>query len=130
VQGICPSGWHVPTDAEWCSVTNFLDATVNCSAIGWSGTDAGGKMKETGTIHWNSPNLGATNNSGFTALPGGNRSNTSGSFDYLSSNSYWWSSSLYDTSYPRIRGMVNDNAQVYRLYNHKSYGFSVRCLKN
>ena len=54
----CPSGWHLPADAEWCTMTSYIDATVNCSTTGWTGTDAGGKMKETGTTHWNAPNTG------------------------------------------------------------------------
>ncbi|MCD4697445.1 MAG: hypothetical protein K8S16_14520, partial [Bacteroidales bacterium] len=62
VQGICPTGWHLPTDNEWCTLENGVDAgTVSCTAIGWRGIDAGGNLKEIGTTHWNSPNTGATN---------------------------------------------------------------------
>ncbi len=70
-QGICPNGWHIPTDAEWCTLTQFIDPTVNCSTTGSSGTDVGTKMKS--TTGWNSGGNG-TNTSGFTALPGGYRS--------------------------------------------------------
>ncbi len=90
----CPSGWHLPTDNEWAVLTNYLgDESV-----------AGGKMKETGTSHWNSPNEGATNSSGFTALPGGVRG-TSGLFDWQGSFGYWWSSSDYDAYYAWYRRM-------------------------
>ena len=68
-QGICPDGWHLSTDDEWCTLATFLDGTVNCTVDwAWTGTDAGGKLKETGTTHWSSPNSGATNSSGFQPL--------------------------------------------------------------
>jgi len=74
--GICPAGWHIPSDGEFCTMTTYLDPTVNCSIYYWNGTDGGGKMKEVGLIHWQSPNTGATNSSGFSALPGGARALT------------------------------------------------------
>jgi len=82
VEGICPptGGWHLPTDAEYCTLTQFIDPTVNCSTTGWSGTDAGIKMKS--TTGWYGGGNG-TNTSGFTALPGGAR-NTNGSFTSIS----------------------------------------------
>jgi uncharacterized protein (TIGR02145 family) len=80
VQGVCPDGWHLPSDAEWTVLTDYLGGE----------SVAGGKMKEAGTVHWNSPNTGATNSSGFTALPGG-LSYTSGDFNYLGSIGHWWS---------------------------------------
>ena len=73
VKGICPDGWHLPTDAEWCVLEQFVDPSISCSAIGYRGIDGGGKLKESGTGHWTPPNTGATNSNGFTALPGGNR---------------------------------------------------------
>jgi len=129
VQGICMTGWHLPTDPEWCTVTTFIDATVNCSANGWSGTNAGGKMKETGTTHWVSPNTGATNSSGFTGLPNGYRS-TGGSFDNQSSNGYWLSSTQSDASNAWYRSLGYLSADVARGYSSKAFGFSVRCLKD
>ncbi|MBI9038907.1 MAG: hypothetical protein JEY97_12305 [Bacteroidales bacterium] len=80
VQGICPSGWHLPTDGEWTILTDFLGGE----------SVAGGKMKETGITHWNAPNTGATNVSGFTALPGGFRDNN-GSFNGLAGGTHFWS---------------------------------------
>jgi uncharacterized protein (TIGR02145 family) len=85
---LCPPGWHVPTSAEWTVLTNYLGGE----------SEAGGKLKETGTTHWASPNTGATNETGFTALPGGSRYNT-GSFQLnITFNGLWWSSTGYSTS--------------------------------
>ena len=84
-------------------------------------------MKETGTTHWLSPNTGATNASGFTAVPGGSRNNN-GSFLYVGIGGYWWTSSEYG-SYSWYRSILNDKSNVNRNYNYRRYGFSVRCLK-
>jgi len=115
----CPANWHLPADAEWTTLTSYL---------GGEGV-AGGKMKETGTTHWNSPNTGATNSSGFTALPGGYRS-TNGSFSGRGSSGIWWSSSESAASNAWYRYLSCGNAQVGRGGNGKSYGFAVRCLKD
>jgi uncharacterized protein (TIGR02145 family) len=128
-QGICPTGWHIPSDAEWCQLETFLDATVSCTTTGWHGTDAGGKMKETGTSHWTSPNTGATNASGFTALPGGYR-NVGGGFLDLSANTYLWSAAESSATEAWRRYLNYANAQVYRILNYKAYGFSGRCCKD
>jgi uncharacterized protein (TIGR02145 family) len=125
----CPSGWHLPTDAEWCTITTFIDATVNCSATTWSGTNAGGKMKETGTTHWTSPNTGATNSSGFTALGAGSRY-TDGTFVLIKSTGGWWSSTAADTFNAWGRLLMYNRADVSRGSSDKSYGISVRCIKN
>lgn len=120
VQGICPDGWHLPTDAEWTALTTYLGGE----------SVAGGKMKETGTTHWNSPNTGATNSSGFTGLPGGYR-NIGGTFGGLGSDGYFWSSSEYSTTNAWARGLSYSSAFVYRYIGlNKSYGFSVRCLRD
>ncbi len=119
VQGICPNGWHLPTDIEWTILSDLL-----------GGEDvAGGKMKETGTTHWYTPNTGATNSSGFNALPGGSRTN-GGSFYNLGYHGYWWSSTEYSESNAWSRYLDYDNDQVGRSFNNKAYGRSVRCLKN
>jgi len=126
----CPSGWHLPSDEEWKTMEMALGMSQSeADDTGWRGTDEGGKMKETGTTHWNSPNTGATNTSGFTALPGGHR-NSSGSFYYLGSYGFWWSSSEYSGTLAWRRGLSYDFDQVFRVYDHKTYGFSVRCLKD
>ncbi|MCX6272687.1 MAG: hypothetical protein NTU44_16015 [Bacteroidetes bacterium] len=127
-QGICPTGWHIPADAEWCILTTFLDATVNCSVWGFSGTNVGGKMKETGTTHWYSPNTGATNSSGFTALGAGYRYHY-GYFYDLAYYAVFWSSSEYSASHGLSRPLLYDYAGISRSYSLKTYGFSVRCAR-
>jgi uncharacterized protein (TIGR02145 family) len=124
-QGICPHGWHVPTDAEWCTLTLFLDPEVDCDAEGASGVDAGGKMKETGTVHWLTPNSGASNSSGFTALPGGQLTYATG-FNGINSNAFFWSSTPGWNIYRWARLLTYNSAQVDR---HDGVGgYSIRCL--
>ncbi len=116
--GLCPMGWHVPTVAEWTSLTDFLGGL----------SVAGGPMKETGTSHWNSPNTGATNESGFTGLPGGGR-DSGGVFFNLGGNGYWWSSTEFSNEV-RYYLMYNDNDNVTRGTTSKMVGFSVRCVRD
>ena len=119
VQGICPEGWHLPTDAEWTTLVDFLGGS----------SVAGGKMKEAGYAHWNSPNTGATNESGFTALPGGCR-NTFGYFNYLGSTAYFWSSTEDDTYVAWDRYLFYNSDNVVRYDNAKHNGYSVRCFQD
>jgi uncharacterized protein (TIGR02145 family) len=118
-QGICPLGWHIPSDQEWTILTTFLGGL----------SVAGGKLKETGTIHWAFPNTGATNSSGFTALPSGVRISF-GSFFELGSNAYFWSSTEDDGSFAWSRNLKNENINVSRYNNDKTNGNSVRCIKD
>ncbi len=120
-QGICPAGWHMPTDAEWTTLTTYL---------GGEGV-AGGKLKEIGTVHWLSPNTGATNSSGFTALPGGYKGN-SGNFLGQTSNGYFWTSTDISTTEVWSRQLDYNDVYVGRSYGyyHKVYGLSCRCLKD
>jgi len=118
VQGICPTGWHIPTDAEWTTLIDYLGGE----------NVAGSKLKETGTSHWNSPNE-ATNESGFTALPGGNRYSY-GAFGNIGSSGYWRSSTQYNTSNAWYRNMDYDYDGVYTYNGSKVSGFSVRCVKD
>ncbi|GAG63281.1 unnamed protein product, partial [marine sediment metagenome] len=79
VQGVCPDGWHLPSDTAWKELEMYLGMSqTDADNEGWRGTDEGGKLKETDTAHWDSPNTGATNSSGFTALPSGYRDNSAG----------------------------------------------------
>ena len=117
-RGLAPEGWRVPTDDEWQTLVDYLGGS----------SVAGGKMKEAGTAHWNSPNTGATNESGFTALPGGYRSGN-GNFFNLGNNGYFWSATEYSTYYAWSRELSYNYAQVYRYYN-KQHGFSVRCIRD
>lgn len=112
-----PTGWHVPSDSEWITLTNFL------------GDYAGGKMKETGTAHWNNPNADATNSSGFTGLPGGYR-NGNGAFGYIGGYGNWWSSTEVNTSHAWARNLDYSNGWVSRNDTDKAFGFSVRCLRD
>lgn len=116
VQGICPNGWHLPSDVEWTTLTDFL------------GSLAGGKMKEEGTSHWISTNIAATNESGFTALPGGNRYNYGG-FSNLGYFANFWSSSS-SGSYAWFRYLSYYSDGVGRYNSRRSDGLSVRCLQN
>jgi len=128
LQGICPEGWRLPTDADWCILTTFLDPTVDCSSTGWSGTDAGGQLKETGTAHWNSPNYGATDSSGFTALPSGRR-DIDGSFVYLNSYGVLWTCTNYDAAGAWGRSLNNGFKTMARPLRNKNDGLAVRCLR-
>jgi len=119
VQGVCPDGWHLPSDAEWTELTDYLGGT----------SDAGRKLKETGTTHWNSPNTGATNETGFTALPGGYR-HGNGAFDLVGYVGYWWSATEYGADYAWYRLMRYSYSSVYRNDTDKELGFSVRCLRD
>jgi uncharacterized protein (TIGR02145 family) len=116
---LCPVGWHVPTDTEWTTLTTFLGGE----------SVAGGKMKETGTTLWNSPNTDADNSSGFSALPGGYR-NSDGSFGIIRGLAFIWSATEFDNNYAWGRVLYNNFGGVSRFTYFKSVGFSVRCLKN
>lgn len=114
---LCPTGWHVPTDEEWTTLTTYLGGA----------SVAGGKLKEAGTAHWTTPNP-ADNSSGFTALPGGYRI-SNGSYSNMGIYGHWWSSSQYNTN-AWTRGMSNSTSIVSRGDYSKLSGYSVRCLKN
>lgn len=129
LQGICPSGSHVPTDAEWCTMENTVEAGTDpgCSTLGaWRGTNTGGKIKEAGTTHWATPNTGANNASGFTALGSGYRA-TDGSFlDVLYGTMFWTTNDSGTLSL--VRQLSKNDGRVYRTSLGKTYGFPVRCI--
>jgi uncharacterized protein (TIGR02145 family) len=112
---LCPTGWHVPTHDEWTALSTFLGGLA----------DAGGHMKEAGISHWNPPNTGADNFSGFTAVPGGYKSSE---FANLMTNGYYWSRSSYDDSNAYSRYLDCNSASLGSQYSSKSYGYSVRCV--
>ena len=115
---LCPSGWHVSSDEEWTTLISVL-----------GGEDkAGGKLKESGEAHWSKPNTGATNESGFTALPGGSRY-SNGFFFTIKNLGYWWSTIESKTLNGWYRSMYNRNTVVSRNYYDLTNGFSVRCVK-
>jgi uncharacterized protein (TIGR02145 family) len=124
-RNITPAGWHVPTDEEWKQLEIYLGMTaVQADGTVWRGTNQGGKLKSTGTTHWASPNTGATNSTGFSALPGGIRHYTNGGFDHLTNYGYWWSSNALNW---RFLGAANEMAGRQN-GDAKQYGFSVRCV--
>jgi uncharacterized protein (TIGR02145 family) len=119
VQGICKTGWHIPTDSEWLVLDTYLGGS-NVS---------GGKLKETGTLHWAPPNVGATNSSGFTGIPGGSR-NQDFIFYNLSFYCYLWSSTQYSTTHAWTPVLGYQLESTNWSYHEKTFGFTVRCLKN
>jgi len=129
-KGICPEGWHIPSDIEWCILENAADAgSIDCDITGGRGIDVGYNLRETGTAHWMSPNSGATNSTGFTALPGGIRTYNS-SFIRLTEYSYSWTSSTYDT-YTKLARYIKYNSYASFMANtpgNNAHG--VRCLKD
>jgi len=116
---ICPSGWHVPTDTEWTTLTTELGGE----------SVAGGKMKWIGTAYWNSTNAGATNESGFSALPGGYRL-TNGSFNNLRSSAAFWRATEVDANGAWFSRLDYNSSNVSRNSYQKQLGASIRCLKD
>jgi uncharacterized protein (TIGR02145 family) len=123
---ICPIGWHVPTDAEWTTLINYLDPEANG---GNEDNIAGGKMKRAGRQYWNSPNEGATNSSGFSGVPGGSRY-YNGPSNGMGEYGVWWSSTEYSSSNVWTRQLYNYEVNVSRPNFSKSAGFSVRCVRD
>jgi uncharacterized protein (TIGR02145 family) len=109
----------VPSDAEWTVLSDYLGGE----------SVAGGKMKSTGTQYWESPNAAATNESGFSGLPGGNR-NHNGTFNYIGEDGNWWSSTEYNTYNAWYRVLNYYDGGVDRDYSGKARGLSVRCLRD
>jgi uncharacterized protein (TIGR02145 family) len=118
-RGIAPIGWHIPTDSEWTVLTNYLGGE----------SIAGGKLKQAGYNHWSTPNTGATNESGFNALPGGYRY-TNGGFNYAGVSGYWWSRTYYTTANAWCRDMSFNYSNVKSYGSNRSSGLSIRCVKD
>ena len=123
-RGLCPSGWHVPSDLEWTELTDLLGGELV----------AGGALKELGILGigtglWQSPNAEATNTAGFSGLPGGYREYY-GTYFYLGFYGFWWSSSEFDSTNAWRRRLDYHTGNVARFGTNKQFGMSVRCLKN
>jgi len=116
---LAPTGWHVPTDAEWTTLISYLGGE----------SVAGGKLKEVGTLHWASPNTGATNETGFAGLAGGYRGSY-GTFSIIGSYGYWWSSTQYTTNIAWARTLYYNYSNILRNSAEEQYGFSVRCVRD
>lgn len=130
-QGICPTGWHIPSDKEWCILSVFLDPFVSCSAMNSSsGLDCAGRLKETGYTHWQSPNYGATNESGFTAIAAGNFHKESSSYGGLKFTTHFWSSTKHSYSETIKRQLWTESGRITRSTQQKLDGLSVRCIKD
>jgi uncharacterized protein (TIGR02145 family) len=116
---LCPVGWHVASEEDW----NVL--IINHDGL----SKAGGRLKAQGTANWKIPNTDATNETGFTALPGGYRS-FEGAFNYLGVSGYWWSSTKYNESSIVFWNLRYKSGLIFKYNSEKVCGFSVRCIKN
>ena len=116
---LCPQGWRVPTEEDWQQLIDSLGGEKV----------AGGKLKIKGTEFWEGNNNGASNSSGFRALPGGYR-NLSGEFKHLGEYGFWWSSSVFDDNNAWYRSLYYYSERTYRNYFRKTIGYSVRCVKD
>jgi uncharacterized protein (TIGR02145 family) len=115
---ICPTGWHVPSDVEWTVLTTYLGGAF----------DAGAKLKEKGTTHWKLPNAGATNASGFTALPAGHRI-FAGGFEYLLWGCGFWGTNLVGND-ATVMYLDYNTTDFYHALEGRNYGRSVRCIQD
>jgi uncharacterized protein (TIGR02145 family) len=116
---LCPEGWHVPADEEWTILTDYLGGK----------SDAGGKLREAGTTHWQSPNTGATNETGFTGLPAGYRS-YGGGFNSFKNYGFWWSSTEWSSTGAWYRDVYYGYNSVDRSNSNKKSGANIRCVKD
>ncbi len=115
IQGLCPDGWHIPSDSEWCTLEQTVDNSISCSAIMWRGTDGGTKLKAGGE-------------SGFEGLLGGYIFSEMSSMQ-IGDFGYFWNSTFYNDSWAFFRALGDDFSGVRRHYTSKEHGKSVRCLK-
>lgn len=118
---LCPAGWHIPSEDEWTILADYMGGEYY----------AGGRLKEQGTGHWVTPNYGASNSFGFSALPGGYRTGlTTGSFRAMRYIGWWWASTESDTRWARSRTLAFDATEIALGKGVKTNGYSVRCLKD
>ncbi|MBP1669824.1 MAG: hypothetical protein H6Q21_2190, partial [Bacteroidetes bacterium] len=124
-------GWHVPADTEWKQLEMYLGMSdVQANTTGWRGTNEGGKLKESGTSHWASPNTEANNLSGFKALPGGSRFFFGDFAINIGLNGDWWTSTYNSPPKAWSRTMSYVYANVYRSATNENYGLSIRCVRD
>jgi uncharacterized protein (TIGR02145 family) len=116
---LCPTGYHVPSLTEWSAMVTFLGGDLLASA----------KLKETGMVHWETPNL-ADNSSGFTALPAGVRFYSSGTYSHIGFWAFFWTSTESNPLTGWAQGMYNDTEQVYLGNARKEMGYSCRCIQD
>jgi len=132
-QGVCPDGWHLPSDEEWKTLEIYLGMSASDADLtGWRGTDQGSKLSNTASM-WQDGNLEYNTNfglSGFNAIPGGARSYSNGTFYNLGVSGYYWYSTEYDSEYAYNIYLNFDHADSYRGHYYKSKGYYVRCIKD
>jgi uncharacterized protein (TIGR02145 family) len=117
---LCPAGWHVPKDNEWMILSDYLGG----------GYVAGGKLKESGTAHWISPNTGATNQTGFTGIPTELRAYNGEFYHQVGELSYWWSTTEYDVETAYLRELSCAYSDLFSSNLSKNTGIAVRCVKD
>lgn len=117
-RGVCPTGWRVPTNTDWNNLGKALGGD----------TLVGGKLKQTGTTLWSSPNTAATNQIGFNALPSGYRGNM-GAYGSLASNAYFWVRESYNGTEAVGRNITSNSKALFTEHNNKLNGFAIRCVK-
>ncbi len=126
-RSIAPTGWHLPTNAEWAAMQAFL-GVENTKGLD---TISGGRLKEAGTAHWDNPNTGADNESGFSALPGGIRFGSGeAAFYNIRSSGVWWTNTAMTDSIAYNHGLARGSAGCYLSFGSKKDGCSVRCIKD
>lgn len=127
-RGLTPNGWHVASENNWNKLIKSIDINSDTICQGCTQSQTAGNALKN-TTGWNNPLPGATNNSGLSCLPGGQRSNN-GLFSLLGYHGFWWSASEYGQTYAWYRELRYNSASIYRWDYFKSFGFSVRLVKN
>lgn len=120
IQGICPDGWHLPSNAEWQELVNFIVGETGVVDL----------LIKTDTNQWAFPVENATNVFGFNALPGGAFFNGGNSFSHIGLTGYWWTSQVLDDEFARFFRLTQDNPNVIGFATSKASGFSVRCVQD
>lgn len=128
---LCPNGWHVPSDSEWKVLEGYLGMSSSEQERynDFRGTDEGGKLKEAGTQHWEAPNTGATNESGFSALPGGARSGNA-EFNGMNGNTFLWTSTPHTDDVSWYRSLSKSKSGIGRSGAFNYWGMYIRCIKD
>jgi uncharacterized protein (TIGR02145 family) len=130
-RNVCPTGWHIPTDADWMELEQTLGVPVSdLDHIGFRGAaaNAGGQLKA--VMLWDAPNTGANDSTGFSAFPGGVRATDGTVFNFIGSAGWWWSASEQDADHAWLRQLWSNNAAINRNTGLKGNGCSVRCVED